>query len=119
MIGMPSSVKILLCATPTDMRKSFDTLAALVRDFMGGDPLSGHLFVFRNKAGDRVKILYWERTGYCLWCKRLEQGTFRFPTAGSKSGVEVAATDLWLMLEGVELAGAKWEKRYVWPPRTN
>ncbi len=118
MIGFPSSVKIFICASPTDMRKSFDSLATLVREFMGGDPMSGYLFVFRNKCGDRVKILYWERTGYCLYYKRLEQGTFRFPAANSSVGVEVTANDLWLMLEGVELAGAKWQRRYSWPART-
>ena len=117
MIGMPSSVKIFICSASTDMRKSFDSLAAIVREFMGGDPLSGHLFVFRNKAGDRVKILYWERTGYCLYYKRLEEGTFGFPVATSGNRVEVAANDLWLMLEGIELAKAKWEKRYAWPAK--
>ena len=118
MIGMPSSVKIFICATPADMRKSFDSLATLVREFMGADPLSGYLLVFRNKAGDRVKILYWERTGFCLYYKRLEEGTFRFPAAPSGNQVEVRANDLWLMLEVIELAKAKWEKRYSWSAQT-
>ena len=74
-----SAARIYLCLDPTDMRKSFDTLAVMVREHLQGDPLSGTWFVFRGKQGNRLKILYWDRDGYALWNKRLEQGTFEFP----------------------------------------
>jgi len=70
MLSLPPSVRIFLCTPPTDMRKSFDTLAALVRDAIHGDPLSGHLFVFRNKLGDRLKLLFWDTDGYVIYYKK-------------------------------------------------
>lgn len=112
---IPPSVRVFLATEPSDMRRSFDTLAGTVRDFMRRDPLSGHLFIFRNRRGDRVKILYWDRTGYCLWYKRLEEGVFHFPEATGTSSVEVSGADMALMLEGIELAGAKRRKRYSLP----
>jgi transposase len=87
------------------MRKSFDGLAALTRDFLGEDPLSGHLFCFRNRRGDRVKVLYWDRSGLCVWAKRLEKGVFCFPKAEG-AHIEIEAADLLLILEGIDLAGA-------------
>lgn len=112
MLSWPPSMRVFLATQPADMRRSFDGLAALVTGFLGQDPLSGHLFVFRNKRGDRVKILCWDRSGYCLWYKRLEEGVFRFPsTAGP--GVEVEAAELALLLEGIDLAGATKRKRFV------
>jgi transposase len=96
--------KIYLCLEPTDMRKSFDTLALMVRDHLQGDPQSGSWFVFRGKRGDRLKILYWDGDGYALWQKRLEAGTFEFPKViGEAAGVEIKATDLALILGGVAL----------------
>ena len=77
MLSLPPTVRIWLAAQPADLRKSFDSLAALVRDGLRGDPLSGDVFVFRNKAGDRLKLLVWEEDGYAIWYKRLEAGTFR------------------------------------------
>ncbi len=67
--------RVFLCTTPADMRKGFDSLAALVRDRLGNDPLSGHLFLFVSRGRDRLKLLYWDGEGYALWYKRLEEGT--------------------------------------------
>ena len=108
-----SAARIYLCLDPTDMRKSFDTLAATVREHLQGDPLSGTWFVFRGKQGNRLKILYWDRDGYVLWNKRLEQGTFEFPKViGEAAGVSINATELSLILGGVAL-NAKRRQRYV------
>lgn len=110
-----SAAKIYLCLDPTDMRKSFDTLAALVRAHLQGDPQSGTWFVFRGKQGNRLKILYWDRDGYALWHKRLEQGTFEFPKViGDAAGIAISATELSLILGGVAL-GAKRRPRYTKP----
>lgn len=94
------------------MRRSFDGLLELVRIVVGQDPLSGHLFVFRNKTGDRLKLLYWDRTGLCIFYKRLEKGTFRFPDGQEGGGVELTSGDLLLILEGIDLAGAHRRPRY-------
>jgi transposase len=100
------------------MRKSFDTLAALVREHLQGDPLSGSWFVFRGKQGNRLKILYWDRDGYALWHKRLEQGTFEFPKViGQAAGVSITATELSLILGGVALS-AKRRSRYAKPEKS-
>jgi transposase len=101
---LPPGVRILLASEPADLRRSFDGLAQLARDVVREDPLSGHLFVFRNKAGRRVKILFWDRTGFALWHKRLESGVFRFPS-GDAPSVEVTAAQLRLLLDGIELGG--------------
>jgi len=111
MLNLPPSVRIFISTVPGDMRRSFDGLAAMTEQILAQDPFSGHLFVFRNKRGDRVKILYWDRSGYCLWYKRLEEGTFRFPERREKS-VEVDAAELALLLEGFDLTGARRAKRY-------
>ncbi len=93
------------------MRKSFDGLSALVRDVIREDPFSGHLFVFCNRKADRVKILWWDRCGFALWYKRIEEGMFHFPERGAES-YEMGAADLSLILEGIELTGARRQKRY-------
>lgn len=118
MLSLPPSVRIFLSREPADMRKGFDTLAQLVREHLGGDPLSGHLFVFRSRRGDRLKLLYWDETGYVLWYKRLEAGTFAFPIAGLAAGVhgvEIRAADFAMILDGVELSNVKRRKRYRRP----
>ena len=108
-----SAPRIYLCLEPTDMRKSFDTLAALVREHLQGDPQSGTWFVFRGKQGNRLKILYWDRDGYALWNKRLEQGTFEFPKViGEASGISITPTELSLILGGVAL-NARLRPRYA------
>jgi transposase len=113
MLSIPQPVRIYLCAAPTDMRKGFDSLAALVAEELGGDPLSGHLFVFRSRRGDRLKLLYWDRDGLVLYYKRLEQGVFRFPAPASNAKrVEVTAEELSLLLWGIDPASVKRQNRY-------
>ena len=90
MVSLPTAVRIWLATQATDLRKSFDTLAELVRQQLAADPLSGQLFVFRNKRADRVKLLYWDEDGYVIIYKRLEIGTFRFPK-GDAAGVQIRA----------------------------
>jgi transposase len=114
MLSAPPSVRILLCRDPADMRRAFDGLARMAVDALGENPLSGALFVFRNKRGDRLKILYWDRDGYALWYKRLEEGTFRFPQ-GPGARADVSAAELALILEGIDVAGLTRRKRYVKP----
>lgn len=79
MFTLPSAVQVFICLQATDLRKSFDSLSALVSGVVGQNPLSGHLFVFLNRFRDKVKILFWDRSGYCLYYKRLEAGTFKLP----------------------------------------
>lgn len=103
-----ASARIFLCAQPTDMRRGFDRLAEMVRSSLGHDPLDGSLFVFRSRGGDRLKILYWDRDGFALWYKRLEEGTFRFPAAAAgQESVEVKASELAMLLEGIDLKSVK------------
>jgi transposase len=98
---------------PTDMRKSFDGLHALVLQVFQTEPLEGHLFLFRNRRGDRVKIMWWDRDGLAMFYKRLETGSFQLPAAnGDSPGVEIDATDLALLLTGVDIQSAKRRKRY-------
>jgi transposase len=107
-------VRIYLCTSPADMRKGFDTLAAMVRDFLGYDPLSGHLFLFVGRGKDRIKILYWDSDGFALWYKRLEEGTFRLP-APKQAGksVELKASELAMLLAGIDLTSIKRRKRFT------
>jgi len=112
MLSLPPSVRIYICTVPADMRRSFDGLSGMAQAVMQQDPLSGHLFVFRNKRRDRVKILYWDRSGFCLWYKRLEKGCFHFPES-TDSAVQVEAAELALLLEGISLKNAKRRPRFV------
>ena len=115
MTFLPPRTRVYLCLAPTDMRKSFDKLAALVKEVVRGDPLGGDLFVFRNRVEDRMKVLFWDRSGFCLFYKRSEKGTFSFPAAAGKDGVEIDHAELLLILEGIELEGAKRAKRFKLP----
>lgn len=108
------SGRIYLFTSPTDMRKGFDTLAALVREHLGHDPLSGHLFLFVGRSKDRLKIMYWDADGFALWYKRLEEGTFRLPSPKSAgASVELKASELAMLLEGIDLTSIKRRKRFT------
>jgi transposase len=110
-LSLPPAVRIFVATAPTNMHLSFDRLAALARDVLAQDPLSGHLFAFFNRRADRVKILYWDRSGFCLWYKRLERGVFHLPRAGT-SRLELDAAELMLLLDGIELATVTRRPRY-------
>ena len=109
MLSLPPSVRLFVARGVTDMRKSFDTLAALVVDVIDEDPQSGHLFLFVNRRRDRLKVLWWDRSGYCLLAKRLERGQFRvFDRAtGTAGAFEMSVSELSLILEGIDLRCAK------------
>jgi transposase len=114
-LSLSTSVQVYVCTRPADMRKSFDSLAAMVRECFGQDPLSGRLFVFRNRPADRLKILWWEGDGFVLWYKRLEKGTFRLPTVVDGSSVRVTPAELMMILEGIDLSGIRRQKRFALP----
>lgn len=98
----PAGMRVWIAAGPVDMRKSFDGLAEVVRTFLGHDPLSGDLFVFRNKSSERLKILWWDRSGLTIFYKRLERGTFRFPLSQDRT-VAVDQAQLLRLLDGLEV----------------
>jgi len=114
MFTFPSTVEVYVAVGPTDMRKGFDTLATATREILGQNPLSGHLFVFFNRGRSRVKVLFWDKSGYCLFYKRLEQGTFHFPQYVSEDTqvLKLAVRDFALILDGIELYGAVRRGRY-------
>jgi transposase len=114
MLCWPTSVRVFLYRQPTDLRRSFDRLSATVQEVLHEDPFSGHLFVFVNRPRDRVKILLWDRSGFWLLYKRLEQGCFRLPQ-GSEEVLAIDSVKLSLILEGIDLAGARQQKRYHRP----
>jgi transposase len=110
------SVRIYLCTGSVDMRKGFDSLAALVREHLKCDPLAGHLFLFVGRDKDRLKILYWDADGFAVWYKRLEEGTFRLPAAKSDSAsIELKASELAMLLAGIDLTSIKRRKRFARP----
>jgi transposase len=110
MLSLGPGTRIWLCLAPTDMRKSFDGLAALTRQVLGQDPLSGHLFVFVSRRADRLKALWWDGDGYALFYRRLERGTFGLPAAGGES-VTLSAAELAMLLEGLEPVRTRRRKR--------
>ena len=114
MIGLPASVRIYLYTAPCDMRRGFDGLKALAEHGVGINPLGGDLFVFCSRRADRMKILYWDRDGYAIWMKRLERGTFELPRVGNSEslGVKITASQLSLILEGIELSSVRRRKRF-------
>jgi transposase len=113
MLTLGLTGRIWLCTTPVDGRKSFDGLAAVVQAGLERDPLSGDLFVFRNQRGDRLKILAWQGDGFALYLRRLEKGTFRFPSADDgRAAVSISVTDLAMILGGIDLGNARRRPRF-------
>jgi transposase len=122
MMGLPSlhaldqaqAARIWLAVEPTDMRCGFDRLAERVREVIGQSPVSGHLFLFRSRRGDRLKILHWDQDGFILWYKRLEVGVFKLPRAqeGARS-VELRASELAMVLDGIDVSKLKRVPRYA------
>jgi transposase len=127
-IGLPSlrdldgasGTRIWLAAAPTDMRCGFDRLAEQVRSVISQDPLSGHLFLFRSRRAERLKVLMWDRDGYVLWYKRLEQGVFKLPrlSPGTRS-VELRPSELAMILDGIDMTKLKRVPRYQRTTRSN
>jgi transposase len=100
------NVQVWGATTPVDMRKSFDSLAEVVRSFLGQDPLSGNLFVFRNKGGHLAKVLWWDRDGLAIYYKRLERGEFQFPRAGTPV-IEISCEQLLRLLSGMRVSQSR------------
>jgi transposase len=126
-IGLPSlhaldgvpGPRIWLAAEATDMRSGFDRLAQRVQAVIGADPLSGHLFLFRSRSGNRLKILTWDRDGYVLWYKRLEVGVFKLPRVAPGAGsIELRASELAMLLDGIDMAKLKRVPRYERPAQS-
>ena len=101
MIAIPAGMRVYLAMGPTDMRKGFDGLAALVQGALEQDPFSGHLFVFRGRRGDLLKVLYWDGQGFCLFAKRLEKGRFIWPVT-TDGAVRLTPAQLSMLLEGID-----------------
>lgn len=118
MLTLPASVRIYVAAEAVDLRRGFDGLAAATRTLIGVDPMNGHVFVFINRRRDRMKLLVWDRTGWLLLYKRLERGSFELPTQPEpgKRHIEVDAGELGLMLEGLDLRGARRRRRWYRSP---
>ena len=115
MLSLPPSVRIFLATQPVDGRKGVDSLAAIIRSVFAHDPLTGHLYVFLSRRCDRVRIIYWDTNGFAMWTKRLEKGRFHAPLSeGVLSITVLEAADLALILEGIDLAGAR--RRPRWEP---
>lgn len=119
MLSLPPSVRVFVATQPVDGRKGADSLMAMVRDALGHDPLGGHLFVFFSRRFDRVRIVYWDRNGFAMWTKRLERGRFRplDPVSAALGARAIEAAELALILEGIDLAGAR--RRPRWEPMKN
>ena len=121
MLNVSLPGRVFLCMLPTDMRKSFDSLVGVVEQQLGQDPLSGDLFVFRSKRGDRLKLLYWDDDGLAIWYKRLEEGTFAFPHSDAnrvkagEHGIVIRPAELAMLLDGIDIADTKRRKRYHRP----
>jgi transposase len=115
-LSLPPSVRVFVATQPVDGRKGADSLMVIVREVFRQDPLGGHLFVFFSKRCERVRIVYWDRNGFAMWTKRLERGRFRprLSAAGTLTADSIEHAELALILEGIELAGAR--RRPRWEP---
>jgi len=109
-----NNLRVFLCTEDTDMRKSFSALPGIIRRSMHLDPLSGYLFVFKNKRADRIKVFYWDRDGVAIWYKLLQKGTFKFPNIEKmdSAGIEIDTSTLRLIIDGVDLASIRLRQRY-------
>ena len=117
MFNLSQSLRIFVCTKPTDMRRSFTGLFALVQNVIRQDPFVGHLFLFRSRQGDFIKIFWFDRDGFAIFAKKLEVGKFKFPEVrfvdGEYQPVEISRSDLLLMLEGIDADSVKRLKRYT------
>jgi transposase len=115
MLSISSHVRVFLARSAVDMRKSFHGLLALTESVLAVDPLSGHLFMFVNRRRDRIKLLYWGGTGFCIWYQQLESGTYQLPDASgadAQQGLEITACELSLILDGIDLTSVRRRTRY-------
>lgn len=119
MLSLPPSVRLFVATQPVDGRKGADSLMVLVRDVFRHDPLGGHLFIFFSRRCDRVRIVYWDRNGFAMWSKRLERGRFRpgFGADGKLGVSAIEAAELALIVEGIDLAGARHRPRWQPAPK--
>lgn len=128
MLSIPSTARVFLATAPTDMRKGFDGLFALVENVIREAPFSGHLFVFRNRKRDRLKVLWWDTDGLAIFYKRLERGNYQFPTDATvkrhdsnddddaaAARCEIRSDELALLLAGIDLGSVKRRRRYQRP----
>ena len=128
MLSLAGRLRVFVCTQPADMRRSFDGLCGMTQNILQQDPLSGHLFVFRNRNRDRLKILYWDRDGLAIWYKRLEEGTWQLPSdvrprrtvgtadnAAGESAAEITLEELSLLLGGIDLRSVERRRRYQRP----
>jgi transposase len=115
-LSLPPSVRLFVATQPVDGRKGADSLMMIVRDVFGHDPLGGHLFIFFSKRRDRVRVVYWDRNGFAMWSKRLQRGRYHpsFSSDGKLAASAIEAAELALIVEGIELAGAR--RRPRWEP---
>jgi transposase len=115
MISLSTGIRVFLYRQPTDMRKSFNGLVALTESALKQESVSGDLFVFVNRRRDRIKILYWAETGFCIWYQQLQKGTYEFPRHdkfGELDSLEITRSQLSLILDGIDLASARQRTRY-------
>jgi transposase len=112
-LTLPPGVSLFVATARVDGRKGIDGLATMVRSQFAEDPLSGGMYVFFTRRADRVRVLYFDRDGYVLITKRLEKGTYRLPWANESGRVTIEAAELLLVLEGIELAGARRRERWI------
>ena len=113
LFGLTGQTRMFLYAGPADMRKGFDGLSGLVINKLKQDPLSGDIFIFINRQRTLIKLLVWDQTGFAIWHKRLEQGTFEMPSVDpASSSVEINRQKLMLILEGISLKNIHIRKRF-------